>query len=283
MTRANGEMDLRIISLGAGVQSSALYLMALDGLLTPMPDLAIFADTQQEPPWVYENVWRLAAEGGDRIPIVVATAGDLGDAVKRRAGASAGRFASVPFWTPAVDGGRASPGRRQCTREHKIDVVKQEIRRQLGVGFRQRATKYRVEEWIGISADEAIRAKPSRAPWIKTRWPFLFDRHMRRAQIVEWLRARGWPEIKKSACVFCPYRQPVEYARWRDEEPALFEEACRWDELIRDSSRAGLRQPQYLTRLLKPLREIPTVAELTKRDDAQADLFGNECEGMCGV
>lgn len=275
--------DLRTISLGAGVQSTALYLMALDGLIGPMPDVAIFADTQQEPPWVYENVWRLAAEGGDRIPIIIATGGDIGEAVRRKAGASEGRFASVPFWVMSESEARPTPGRRQCTREFKIDVVKQEVRRQLGLGFRQRATGMHVEEWVGVSMDEVIRAKPSRTPWIKTRWPFLMDHPMRRQQIKEWLAARGWPEIKKSACIFCPYRKPVEYARWRDEEPALFEEACQWDELIRDSSRAGLRQPQYLTRLLKPLRELPSVAELGKRDDAQLDLFGNECEGMCGV
>src|SRR3990167_11531987 len=189
--------DLRTISLGAGVQSTALYLMALDGLIGPMPDVAIFADTQQEPPWVYENVWRLAAEGGDRIPIIIATGGDLGEAVRRRVGASKGRFASVPFWVMSESEARPSPGRRQCTREFKIDVVKQEIRRQLGVGFRQRATRYRVEEWIGISMDEGIRAKPTRTQWIKTRWPFLMDRPMRRQQIKEWLPPPRPPPAQK--------------------------------------------------------------------------------------
>ncbi len=38
-----------IISLGAGVQSSAMALMAAKGEITPMPDAAIFADTQSEP------------------------------------------------------------------------------------------------------------------------------------------------------------------------------------------------------------------------------------------
>lgn len=37
------------ISLGAGVQSSTMALMAAHGELTPMPDAAIFADTQDEP------------------------------------------------------------------------------------------------------------------------------------------------------------------------------------------------------------------------------------------
>ena len=41
------------ISLGAGVQSSAMALMAAHGEITPMPEAAIFADTQHEPEEVY--------------------------------------------------------------------------------------------------------------------------------------------------------------------------------------------------------------------------------------
>lgn len=43
-----------IISLGAGVQSSTMALMAAHGEITPMPDAAIFADTQAEPASVYK-------------------------------------------------------------------------------------------------------------------------------------------------------------------------------------------------------------------------------------
>ncbi|MDX9784983.1 MAG: hypothetical protein RBT72_09580 [Spirochaetia bacterium] len=37
-----------LLSLGAGVQSSTLALMAAAGEVTPMPTAAIFADTQAE-------------------------------------------------------------------------------------------------------------------------------------------------------------------------------------------------------------------------------------------
>jgi len=46
---------MRILSLGAGVQSSTLALMARDGTL-PGLDAAIFADTGWEPPQVYAQV-----------------------------------------------------------------------------------------------------------------------------------------------------------------------------------------------------------------------------------
>ena len=40
------DAKLRVISLGAGVQSSVMALMAAKGEIGPMPDCAIFADTQ---------------------------------------------------------------------------------------------------------------------------------------------------------------------------------------------------------------------------------------------
>ena len=52
---------LRIISLGAGVQSTTMALMAAHGEITPMPDCAIFADTGWEPKVVYEHLERLMA------------------------------------------------------------------------------------------------------------------------------------------------------------------------------------------------------------------------------
>ncbi len=44
-----GAEPLRIISLGAGVQSTTLALMATRGEIGPMPSCAIFADTGDEP------------------------------------------------------------------------------------------------------------------------------------------------------------------------------------------------------------------------------------------
>jgi hypothetical protein len=47
-TKVGIEM-IRIISLGAGVQSTTMALMAAHGEINPLPDCAIFADTQWEP------------------------------------------------------------------------------------------------------------------------------------------------------------------------------------------------------------------------------------------
>lgn len=311
------KFDRRVISLGAGVQSSTLYLLALEGRILPKPDYAVFADTQCEPPWVYENLERLREWGGDEIPIRVATQGSLLDAVKGGVNSTGGRFASVPFW---VEGQGDEPeiawqqlealpmeidampkpedlvlrdeqpvkeamGRRQCTREYKIDVVKKAIRTELGLEPGQRAAgRFMVEEWVGISLDEATRAKPSRYPWLVTRWPLLDDVPMNRDACKEYMAGLGFPVPQKSACTFCPFRKPIEYAIWRRDHPELFEEACQVDELIRSKgTMSGMRGQQYVWRALKPLRELPSIETLGGDETAQVSMFDNECEGICGV
>lgn len=47
---------LRVLSLGAGVQSTTMALMAAHGEIGPMPDCAIFADTGWEPKSVYDHL-----------------------------------------------------------------------------------------------------------------------------------------------------------------------------------------------------------------------------------
>jgi hypothetical protein len=46
---------MRILNLGAGVQSTTLFLMSHEGVIPPI-DHAIFADTQEEPEAVYDHL-----------------------------------------------------------------------------------------------------------------------------------------------------------------------------------------------------------------------------------
>ncbi|WP_255789379.1 hypothetical protein [Mycobacteroides abscessus] len=91
---------IRVLSLGAGVQSTVLALMACDGTL-PGLDAAVFADTGWEPPAVYEQVDRLAAElARVDIPLYRVSSGNL-----RADTLDPGhRFVSVPYFTLAPAG-----------------------------------------------------------------------------------------------------------------------------------------------------------------------------------
>lgn len=77
----------RVLSLGAGVQSTTLFLMSLRGELPPL-DAAIFADTQWEPKAVYKHLnWlvQLAEEAGVPLPHKRRVAEDEGRAPCRLA------------------------------------------------------------------------------------------------------------------------------------------------------------------------------------------------------
>jgi hypothetical protein len=124
------EPRLRILSLGAGVQSTTVLLMALHGEFPERLDCAIFADTGWEPKAVYEHLdWleRKAREGG--IPVYRVSSGnlrqDLLDAVQERRK----RVANPPFYVRNRDetGEYETPDRggmlwRKCTEQYKIYV-----------------------------------------------------------------------------------------------------------------------------------------------------------------
>jgi len=267
---------MNIISLGAGVQSSTMALMAAHGEITPMPDCAIFADTQAEPKSVY--TWLDWLEKQMPFPVHRVTAGSLRDEIIGAMNGKNRMGARPPFFT--LSGGMLM---RQCTQDFKLLPIQRKVRELIGVGFRQRAPKeVCVEQWIGISLDESHRMKPSRLPYVRHRWP-LVEAGMSRASCLFWLGKNGYTLPTKSACTFCPYHDD---ALWRDmkaNDPESFADACAIDAIIRPGM-AGPRRPQadrwFVHRSLKPLNEVDF---RTAEDAGQQSMFGNECEGMCGV
>jgi hypothetical protein len=266
---------MHILSLGAGVQSSTLALMAARGEITPMPDCAIFADTGAEPRRIYEYLDYI--EG--LVPFPVHRVMNADGLLKNVEGAIAGgRFAGAPFFTES-DTGKEGRLRRQCTREFKIDPILRKTRELLGVAKGERVGKaVRCTQWIGISTDEAQRMKDSMEAWKVNRYP-LIELNMSRRHCLEWMQRNGYQLPTKSSCTFCPYHDD---ALWRDmkmNDADSWAEALRIDEMIRGGVR-GTTQRLYLHRSLKPLAEVDF---RNASDVGQADLFGEECEGMCGV
>ena len=85
---------LTVISLGGGVQSSVMALMASGGAFDRVPDCAIFADTRWEPPSVYEHVEWLA--GQLRFPVYVV---DNGRSLREDVKALTNHSGSQTTWT----------------------------------------------------------------------------------------------------------------------------------------------------------------------------------------
>lgn len=255
------------ISLGAGVQSSTMALMAKHGLIKPMPDFAIFADTQSEPKSVYD--WLDYLETELPFPVKRLTKGNLGDYATTVRKSKNGNY-----WTggqPPVfaigDSGVPSPMMRQCTQEFKINVIISHLRKHKPT-----------TQWIGISLDEAHRMKPSRESFIENRWP-LIELRMKREDCLNWMERNHYPRPPRSACVFCPYQSDREWLRLKNEEPDDFEKAVVFERNLNIAkSQIKFNGNVRLHRSMKWIDEV----DFDKHRN-QVDMFGNECEGMCGV
>lgn len=272
-----------VLSLGAGVQSSTLALMAAAGEVTPMPTVAIFADTQAEPPSVY--AWLDWLEKQLPFPVHRVTAGDLAsESVRLHTSKKTGNVYTkllVPAYIANPDGGRGIFGRR-CTSDFKVLVIHKALK-QLNLA-KARVREIQVTQWIGISTDEAHRMKPSREAWSEHRWP-LIEQGYSRQGCLEWMQQRGFPEPPRSACVFCPFHGDAEWARLKRDEPEQFARAVQFERELQESQTkrtgtARLRGVPYLHNSLIPLDQV-RFGTLPERH--QLSLFGNECEGLCGV
>lgn len=275
----------RVLNLGAGTQSSVLYLMMCRGEIAPA-EVAVFSDTQWEPGAVYEHLEWLIAEGAGRVPVVKVTHGDLRrDAVEFRQNPDSKRHGSMPLFVLNPDGSQGII-RRQCTQDYKIEPIERYIRREmLGLAKGQRVPKgVTVRQVFGISFDERQRMRAPRSPWQEFEYP-LVDMKMRRQQVIEWAE-RFYPgrTFPRSACVACPYRSNREWRHLRDSDPDAFADAVEFDREIRVGGRTGKRLqlvgPPFVHRSLKPLDEVNLDDDGPGLWDGVAE---NECEGMCGV
>ena len=286
---------LHILSLGAGVQSSTLALMATCGEITPMPDAAIFADTGHEPQhtrtwdprankWIEGGIygWLDWLEANVNFPIYRVKRGDLFvDASVIRKSKKSGKLymkGMIPAFVAKADGGVGMLG-RICTAEYKIIPIQRKVRELLGV---KRGPKtVACEMWIGISMDEVIRMKPSRVPYIAHRWPLL-EKRITRQDCLRWLASNNYPIAPRSACVGCPFHGDVEWRNLKENSPKDFNAAID-DE--RRLQRAAKEQNAMdgMPYLHGSCQALDTIDFQSRSAYGQMDLFGNECEGMCGV
>lgn len=263
---------VHIISLGAGVQSSTMALMAAMGEITPMPSCAIFADTQAEPKSVY--TWLDWLEKQLPFPVRRVTAGNLAEvSTTPKLSSRSGELYlpwSVPVYTINEDGSKGTMF-RQCTDKSKLTPLYKAI--DVERGDRDAVV------WIGISVDEASRIKPSRKKQITNAWP-LIEKGISRMSCLQWMKNKNYPSPPRSACSFCPYHSDSEWIRLKRDEPEAFQQAIQYEKKLQESFRLIPR----LTSLpfLHPRRNPIDKIDFEPTRDIQSD-FNNECEGMCGV
>lgn len=312
---------LHFLNLGAGVQSTTLELMFRQGLICydgqPVTLTASgFADTQREPAWVYHHLnWLLASRNHvTDHPILTVSHSDIGADLMRGENSTKQRFATIPAYTAAVEGKKDGIVRRQCTYEYKIRALEQLQRRLCGAQPGRRVPKtVKLYVYYGISLDEQSRAsriwegyhigrplknkdgslklrrdgqpRTRKSPF-EPRFP-LIELGMTRRDCDDWLEPRVPHKVRRSACVFCPFKDDPEWIELQREDPAGWEYSVTLDRTLREPGRIvnrKLDRKLYLHDSCKPLTQI-TFDPTPKPSKAvqQGFTFQNECSGMCGV
>jgi hypothetical protein len=246
-----------------------MALMAKHGEITPMPDGAIFADTGWEPRAVYEHLKRLVPLLP--FPVHIVSAGNIREDII--AGSNGERWVSIPAYY-----GERTPIRRQCTAEYKIKPIERKTRELLGITRKRSPRTPVIEQWLGISLDEIIRATPARNSWQLNRHP-LIELRMTRWDCLRWMEKNGYPEPPRSACIGCPFRSNASWRTMREHSPEEWKDAIEIDRKIRTGIRK-IRKELFLHRSARPLAS----ADLsTEADHGQLNLFNEDCAGLCGV
>lgn len=288
MVTVEPKPKLRVLSLGAGVQSTTLLLLSAEGRL-PKLDAAIFADTGWEPASVYEHLNRLEEDVAKPagIPILRVSSGHIrDDALNPQA-----RFAQMPVYVLGHEGGQGML-RRQCTAEYKVKPIKEKVRQLLGYPHPQPVPRgVFVEQWIGISMDEVSRAArmSDDVQYMRSKFPLLDLRGgsgryssmgWTRTDCVRYLTAHDFAETPKSACIGCPYTGNARWRRLRDERPDEWADAVDFDQRIRHGNARAIAEgtplngEAFLHRSRVPLDQAP-IDRVTRHEwnDRQTDVF----------
>ena len=247
-----GVFIVKVLSLGAGVQSTTLLLMACKGEIEK-PDVAIFADTGWESKKTYKHLaWLKGEAERNGIPVVTVNERNIRDDSLNATELNGG-FYFMPLHLDKS--GVHLMGKRQCTDRYKLRPIFHKIRELLDVSRKARLPKDSVEMWIGISLDECKRMSLSPSKWVGKRYP-LVERMMSRNDCIKWLHENyNGLSVAKSSCIGCPYHDTT---TWQEiyAEPDEWADAILVDEAIRHGSKKAVGYSQYLHRLLIPLRDV---------------------------
>jgi len=274
---------LRILSLGAGVQSTTLLHMMIAKEIEPA-DHVIFADTGWEPKLVYTHLAKLELlMEKHQIKFHKVSIGNI----REDALDMTKRFASMPLYMKKQDGTKGMV-RRQCTNEYKIQPLLKLQRQLVGLEKGSRSKEHLATTIIGISWDETQRMRDAAFSWLRNEYP-LVDKKITRQMCLDWCAEKGLDLPPRSACIGCPFKTNHEWRLLRDTMPEEWTDAVSFDKELRSKLKADGRfyGTAYLHKSATPLDEVDL---RTLKEQGQYGLFDDddqtfdqECQGMCGV
>lgn len=265
---------MKVLSCGAGMQSTALALMACENAqkgtvhpAVPVYDAIVFCDLQCEPPWVYDQVDFLAARCEEyNIPFYILEANLYGDYMRNF---GHGRCVSIPFWS--LENGKKGKMRRHCTIDYKIAAIQKFFKYTL-LGYKkyQRMRPEDIgahEMHIGFSTEEQSRVFDSHNPLLVNKFP-LTEMGLERKDTYSYILDEWGLDTKSSACIICPFHRNYFYKFIRKNYPATHQEIVAFDRMLCENQpMTKIRSELYLSRSLK------RIEELTDEDCSDMEAF----------
>lgn len=256
---------INILSLGAGVQSSAIVYLAHAGKI-PTYDKIYFADTGDEPQSVYDHVEYLKT-----LCEIETVRTKSEKSLSEHLLDASMTFFSMPLYV--LQDGKRTILKRQCTNEFKIVPIDLAVRTWLvsqgygykdSIGRRYINREIRVNYHLGISIDEKRRVSLSRSRWKVHQYP-LIELGMTRHDCIRFAISNGYKIPPKSSCIMCPYHTDDYWLSLTSDE---LERACMLDDYIRTdefkSKIKTLTGELFIHSSCQPLRAIAASGFKTK-------------------
>ena|SRR3990167_10633665 len=202
----------RILSFGAGVQTTALAILISQGKVAA--DMAIFADTGCERP---ETYWYMRYYTK---PILAKAGIPLQIIRSELPSEQPDLYGFLWKYKDIVD-----VRKRQCTVQFKLRPIRRAVGRD-------------VHFLIGFSADEISRTERKRTYWTEESFP-LIELGMSGADCKHLISSIGLPVPIKSSCFICPFQTPFEWQWLKVTHPDLFQKALDLE------ARYHERKPQF--------------------------------------
>lgn len=264
---------MKILSCGAGMQSTALALMSCaNKLLTenrddgfnftfidqvPIYDAVLFCDLGLEPDWVMSQVYFIkAACEWAGIPFYILKSqlyedymSDFGER----------RVVSIPFWSVDEDGKKGKM-MRNCTLDYKINLMQKFIRSELlgyEKGQRTKQEDLKAHEMhLGFSKEEERRCKENPHKMFFNKFP-LCEMNLFRANNYAYIRDVWGLETKASACCFCPFHTNYFFKHIKDNYNHDYEKTVEFDEMLeKEQPKTKIRSKLYISKSRKRIKDL---------------------------
>lgn len=267
---------MKILSCGAGMQSTALALMSCEKAMgrsslypdVPIYDAIIFCDLGLEPVWVkrqVEFIQQACEKAG--VPFYILDTPLYQDFMQNF---GQRRTISIPWWTLGKDGHKSKMP-RNCTIDYKVEMIAKFVRWDLlgyKKGERLRPEDIKAHEMhMGFSAEEKHRCKDNPNQLFINRFP-LVAMGLIRADNYRYILEEWGLDTKASACAFCPFHRNYFFQHIRQYEPETYAAVVGVDNLLRDKTpKPPMDSDLFISRSRK------RIADLMPEDCADAECF----------